>query len=129
MKDEDKITKALATILQQTQDGTLDWGATEIPKELEDFSSEVIKAVYETEYKHRVLRLFTYRRKCYYEEDLFYWEDNVALELSDDSQSSWWRFPKNVILWDLLEAVEFKTVGVEDFIDNIISGEEEEEEE
>ena len=125
MKDEDKITKSLAALLQQTQDGSLTWEAGDPPRSLNLTTSDIIDIVYVSTKGDRRLRLYPFKTKDYYDEDLYHWQDGVILEVSDESVSSWWQFPSNPIIWDLLEAVRFKTVEVEGFIDGLISESEE----
>lgn len=120
MKDKDKITKSLATLLQQTQDGSLTWEAGGVPRSLNLATDDIIDVVYVSTKGDRCLRLYPFRTKDYDDADLYHWRDDVTLEVSDESVSSWWQFPHNSIIWDLLEAVRFKTVGVEGFIDGLI---------
>ena len=124
MKDVDKITKSIATLLQQTQDGSLTWEAGRPPRSLSMPTDKIIDIVYVSTKGERCLRLYPFKTKDY-DGDLYHWEDGVTLEVSDESESSWWQFPHNPIIWDLLEAVRFKTVEVEGFIDGLISESEE----
>ena len=125
MKDKDKITKSIAALLQQTQDDSLTWEAGDPPRNLSLVTSDVIDIVYVSTKDKRCLRLYPFKTKDYYDEDLYHWRNGVTLEVSDESESSWWQFPHNPIIWDLLEAVRFKTVKVEGFIDGLISESEE----
>lgn len=125
MKDKGKITKSLAALLQQTQDGPLTWEAEEPPNGLSMKTDEIIDTVYISTKDGRRLKLYSFKTKCHYDEDLFNWTDGVTLKVSDESEISWWQFPHNPIIWDLLEAVRFKTVEVEGFIDGLISESEE----
>ena len=87
-------------------------------------TDDLIEAVFVAEKNDRSLRLFPYKRRCYMDEFDFYWEDCVTLEISDERGLSWWNFPKNPIIWDLLEAVMFNTIDVDGFINGLISEEE-----
>ncbi len=121
MKEESRTTKAIAALLRQTQDGTLKWAAISPPRDLTAGTADIVETVYLAETEGRLLRLFPFKTKNYAEEDVWYWDEGVVLELSDEKKMSWWRFPKQPITWDLLEAVQFKTVGVDQFIDTIVS--------
>lgn len=121
MKEESRTTKAIAALLRQTQDGTLKWQPIGATSDLTAGTEDVVETVYLAEAEGRLLRLFPFKTKYYTDEDVWHWDDGVALELSDEKHTSWWRFPKQPITWDLLEAVNFKTVGVDQFIDTIVS--------
>lgn len=120
---EDRITKVLAKLLQETQEGTLSWKVGKPPRDLTTGTDDVIDAVFVAEKNCRFLRLFPYKRKSYTDEFDFYWEDCVTLEISDETSLSWWNFPKNPIIWDLLEAVKFNTIDIDGFMNDIISEE------
>ncbi len=121
---EDKYTKVLAKLLQETQDRTLLWEVGKPPRDLTTGTDDVIDTVFIAEKKDRFLRLYPYKRKYYSDEFNFYWDDRVTLEISDNESLSWWQFPKNPIIWDLLEAVNFNTIDVDGFMNDIISEEE-----
>jgi len=123
MKEQDRITKLLAKLLQQTQEGTLVWEAGKPPRDLTFGTEDVADTVFISEKKGRILRLFPYKTKFYTDEEEYHWEDGVALDISDEKESSWWRFPQNPIILDLLEAVKFNTVDVEGFINGLLSEE------
>jgi len=122
--DENKITKAIAAIIQETQNGRLVWKAADPPSELTKGTEDIVEIVYYADRHERLLRLFPFKTKYYTDEDVWTWVDDLALEVSDESRSAWWRFPQHRIITDLLEAVRFKTVGVDKFIDSVLSGEE-----
>ncbi len=125
MKDKDKITKSLAALLQQTQDESLTWEVGDPPRNLSMPTDDIIDIVYYSTKDNHRLRLYPFKTRYYTDEDIYHWQDGVNLEVSDESESSWWQFPSNPIIWDLLEAVRFKTVEVEGFIDGLISESEE----
>lgn len=124
MKEQDRITNVLAKLLQQTQDGTLAWEAGKPPRDLTTGTDDLIDTVFIAEKNDRVLRLFPYKSKFYMDENEYRWDDGVTLEMSDERGLSWWHFPKNPIIWDLLEAVKFNTIDVDGFINGLISEEE-----
>ena len=120
MNDQSDITKALAGLIRETQDGGLVWKATTPPGDLAQ-GAEIVTIVYCASRGPRLLRLFPFKTKVYIEPDVGSWTDGCALEVSDDMGQAWWRFPEHPIVTDLLEAVRFKTVGVGDFIDSVLS--------
>lgn len=120
MNQENKTTKGLVLLLKLTQEGTLIWTATEPSPDITDGGNNVVKVMYVTRKDDRALRLYHYRFRSYTDEDEWHWDDNLALEVSDPQGISWWRFPGNRVIWDLLEAVKFKTTKVDEFIDKLI---------
>ena len=120
MTQENKTTKAIALLLEHTQEGRLKWEAVSPSSDLTEGSNIVVKVMYVAQKDGRALRLYPYRFRSYTDEDAWHWDDNLALEVSDPKYISWWQFPRNRVIWDLLEAVKFKTTGVDDFIDNLL---------
>jgi hypothetical protein len=49
------------------------------------------------------------------------WYSEVILALTDDVNNSVWKFPKERILHDLLEAVKYKTSGANDVIQSLLN--------
>ena len=121
MKEENKTAKAITLLVQQTQDGVLRWEAHSPGKDLTGGTDIFIESVYLAEKEEQTLRLYSYKDRFYTDEDVWHWEDRVALELSDKRGVSWWRFPAHPVIWDLLEAVRFKTVGADTFIDKLLA--------
>ncbi len=122
MKDKNRIVRAITSLIRKTQDGSIEWKPCPPPDDLLIPRSEtVVESVYMTKADDRIIRLYSYQRKSWPEEDIWYWEEEVGLELSDESGSSWWRFPETPALSDLLDAVRYKTVGVERFLEKLAS--------
>ena len=121
MTQQDKVTNAVVKILQQTQDGTLAWKPVHPSHDLTSGTEDVVETVYLAQKGDRLLRLYPYKSRYYLDDCEYHWEDHVALELSDKSRTTWWRFPGDRVIWDILEAVKFKTAGVEGFIDDLLS--------
>lgn len=120
MSVTNRFVDAITSLIQQTQDGTISWRACSPSDDLTKGSEDVVDTVYVAEKDGRLVRLYKYRYKHFTDEDVWYWDEDVALELSDEDKSSWWRFPEHRALWDLLEAVKFKVVGVDQFIDKLL---------
>lgn len=121
MTEENKTTKAITILLEQTQEGVLKWRVSGPGEDLTQGTDAIVDVMYVAEKEGRVLRLYPFQFRSYTDEDEWHWEDGVALELSDPHKMSWWQFPKHAVIWDLLEAVKFKTVGVDTFIDKLIA--------
>ena len=115
-----KTTKAIGLLLEQTQEGVLKWRVSRPGENVIEGSDRVVDLIYVADTGGRILRLYTYRSRSYTDEDVWHWEEGVALELSDPQKESWWEFPEHPVIWDLLEAVKFKTVGVDTFIDKLL---------
>lgn len=121
VKEKDRIVAAITSLIRKTQDGVLEWKTSSPTDVITEGTETLVDTVYLARKDDRPIRLYAYRRKCYTEEDVWYWGERVALELSDESGTSWWRFPEHPAIWDLLEAVRFKTVGVDQFIEKLLS--------
>lgn len=121
MTEESKTTKAITLLLEQTQEGVLKWQVGGPGKDLTQGTDAIVDVIYVAAKEGRVLRLYPFQFRSYTDEDEWHWEDGVALELSDPQRKSWWQFPKHAVIRDLLEAVKFKTVGVDTFIDKLIA--------
>ncbi len=121
MKYQDRITTAITSLIRKTQHGVLQWKPSSPTGDITWPSEIVVDTVYLATMADGVIRLYTYRSKYCPEEHLWYWEEDVALELSDEGKKSWWRFPKHPAIRDLLEAVRFKSVGVGQFLDKLAS--------
>jgi len=120
MSEEGRIAKAITRLIQETQDGQLKWVASRPSRDVSEGRDIIVDSVYTTKKDKREIRLYPYRYRSFMEEDVWYWEDGVALELADQDGISWWRFPNHLVIRDLLEAVQFKTVGVDQFIDKLL---------
>jgi len=121
MTEENKTTKAITHLLEQTQEGVLKWRVSDPDNDLAQGADTIVDVMYVTVKEGRVLRLYSFQFRSYTDEDKWHWEDGIALELSDPQKMSWWRFPRHAVIGDLLEAVKFKTVGVDTFIDKLIA--------
>lgn len=122
MKEEEKILKAVTCLIEQTQDGKLKWNACQPPNDITEGKEGTVHIVYQTERDNKLIRLYEYKDRVYTDEDVWHWDDRVALELSNEPKNAWWRFPRHSVIWDLLEAVKFKVAGADEFIDNLLLG-------
>ena len=116
MKNRNKIATAITSLIRKTQDGAVQWkvssrrGDSTIPAN-EGFDQNV----YHAEIAGRVVRLYGYTRR----DPADGLVEEVALEVSDENRESWWTFPDHPAIADLLEAVKYRTVGVEQFIEKL----------
>lgn len=117
--EKNKTIQAITLLLEQTQEGTLKWKVSSPARDLIQ-GPNLIDVVYIAEKDQRLLRLYPYKFKYFVDEENWHWENEVALELSDSQKVAWWQFPKHPVTWDLLEAVQFKTVGADSFIENLL---------
>ncbi|HXT02334.1 MAG TPA: hypothetical protein VN915_16795 [Elusimicrobiota bacterium] len=121
MTQENKTARAMFLFLKLTQDGKLIWTAMDPSPDTMEDGNKVVRVMYVAKKDDRMLRLYHYRFRSYTDEDEWHWEDSIALEVSDPKGLSWWSFPRNRVIWDLYEAVKFKTTKVDEFIDNLFS--------
>jgi len=121
--------KAIALIIKLNRDtieGKLTWQTSRVQPSLGN-GGIVIDNVYYTEVEKKILRLYKFSQKYYYEEDSFEWTENLRLEFVDFYWKSEFEFPPISILSDLYETVRYKTSGVESFLDSYLGDEEPEE--
>jgi hypothetical protein len=121
MKEENKFIKAIAKLIELTQDGTLKWTVSRETKELTKGTDNVIDLAYLAQEEVRQLRLYELKYKDYLDEFNFNWGNQPVLEIVDDLGHAAWTFPHNRALADLLEAVRYQTSGVDEFIDRLLS--------
>ncbi len=120
MNGRNRFVEAIATLIQQTQDGELTWEACTPGRDLTTQADTIADTVYMTKKDCWHIRLYPYKQKVWPEEDIWYWDERVALEVSDERESCWWRFPHEGAIWDLIDAVKFKVAGVGQFIDKLL---------
>ena len=120
MIDKNRIAAAITSLIRKTQDGTLQWRASPPADDLlVSTSDETVQTVYVAETAGRLVRLYSYTRRHWADEDASYWQEHVGLELSDENKKSWWRFPHHPAIADLLQAVRYRTVAVDQFLDRL----------
>jgi len=123
MKNRSKIVAAITSLIRKTQEGALQWKAVPPTGDLlVSTNEETVGAVYVAEMAGRLLRLYSYTRRYWADESLPYWQEHAGLEVSDENKKSWWRFPHHPATADLLEAVRYRTVGVDQFLDKLAAG-------
>jgi len=120
MREENRDFKAVTRLLELTQEGLLKWESRGPCDDILEGRDIVVDIVYVAAKDKRLLRLYQFRYKSWLDDVNWHWEEDIALELSDEKRVTWWRFPENRVLQDLLEAVKFRTVGVDQFLDELL---------
>ncbi|MDP2897080.1 MAG: hypothetical protein Q8Q12_11070 [bacterium] len=115
MKAKSRFTEAVATLIQETQDGILKWEPRLSSDELRPKLEGRIETLFVARKDPWLIRLYSYKT-----EDFTGSQHEVALEVSEQGKASWWRFPDEVAIWDLLDAVRFKEARVDEFIDKLV---------
>lgn len=114
MKAKNRFTEAITTLIQETQDGVLKW---EVPR-TDEFRPKVdgrLETLFVARKDPWVIRLYSYMREVFGGS-----EHEAALEVSEQGKTSWWRFPHEAAVWDLLDAIRFKQARVDEFIDKLV---------
>ena len=120
MNEENEMIRAIARLIEKTQDGEIRWEASAPSEDITTRNDIIVERMFCANLDKRRLRLYELNSREYTDEDIWHWSPGVALELSDEEKMSWWQFPPHPTIWDLLESVKFKVVGVKDFIAKIL---------
>lgn len=115
MKAKNRFTEAITTLIQETQDGVLKWLAQPPSVEVGPNLHLRVETHFLAKRDPWQLRLYSYRG-----EDPQGFQPEVALEVSEQGKTSWWKFPHEAAIWDLLDAVRFKEARVDEFIDKLV---------
>lgn len=81
----------------------------------------MVDLAYHAIHDGRQLRLFELKYKDYTDEYEYTWSAKPVLEITDGEGNALWAFPHNAANWDLLEAVQYQTARVDEFIDSLLS--------
>lgn len=129
MKDsQGKWVDAVAKLIELTQEGIVKWSTVDRSDVVLTNPDNRIEIVYIANYLGHRLQLF----RRYYENiswdelvtagPVKYWDTDVALQIADFTGRPLWTFPHNPLLDDLYSAVQYKTSGAREFIDRLLSG-------
>jgi hypothetical protein len=122
MKEENKFIKAVTKLIQLTQEGAIRWTLSKENRKITQGTENVVDLAYITVYEGQRLRLYELKYRDYFDEFQFTWGSQATLELIDDQGNAEWTFPpNNRAISDLLEAVQYQTSGVDEFIDRLLS--------
>ena len=130
--ESDKWTEVVAKLKARTQDGTLKWTARAPNKERE----RDVGPNFFADFKGRSLRLHKVLVTHHYAvtsggfgtKNIFRFtpgvetkeEEEVRLEIVDDTDNLLWTFPKTAATKDLYTAVCYQAAGVRDFLNSIL---------
>lgn len=76
--------------------------------------------VFVTTYKQWKIAIYKYEYKYFYDEDRFDWNEEVAIDLIDDSGKNEWTIPKVPSRRRLLDQIQFKNADVESLLDDVL---------
>jgi hypothetical protein len=118
--DIDKTSKAVTKILRQTLSKDLAWVIDSRKVQVGE-QEDIIGNVYYTTLLDKFLRLFKYKSLSVTDYDGFIWTERYKLQFIDDEGFSVWEFPYSNAVKDLYEAVSFKSIEVQEFLDKWLS--------
>lgn len=124
MSEKDKFVRIVAHLNQLTQENTLKWSSVSNPDDLDLGRDKSVGAVFETTYKNKKLRVYEEQYKYWTDEDSFSWSTRIVLAFVGSSDNNSWEFPNIAGLYDLLESVRYQSADVDNFINDIFSGNE-----
>ena len=121
MIDNSTAARVIAKLNVESKEGNIQWSSISNPR-LPIRGDGLIDKVYQTQYKEKLLRLYKYKDKSWFDEDDFEPIERIRLEFVDDDGNADWDFPNVVGLWELYDTVRFQNSKVEDFFKEILKG-------
>ena len=121
MKEENKFIKAVTKLIELTQEGSVRWTVSRDNRNIIQGTENVVELSYTTTYEGQRLRLYELKYKDYFDQDQYVWATTVVLEMIDNEENTVWSFPYNRAIADLLEAAQYQTAGVDEFINRLLS--------
>lgn len=118
-----KWVSALSKINKLTQDGVLRWAIQSPPSLMREGTDSKIDLVYVVTFKETNLRLYEVRYLAYDDYESSYWAKKPVLEVVDDLGRTLWTFPASRSIYDLFEAVQYQTAGVNQLLDKFLDSE------
>ena len=119
MISENKISKFIALLIDETKKGSINWEISS-SRNIDSLEGEqsIIGKIYETEFKEKFLRLYKYSEPIQVDEFEFRPKTFFKLEFIDENGNNLWSFPYYIReLFDLYETVQIKSSGLDKFID------------
>jgi hypothetical protein len=125
-KERGRLTGAVTRMIELTQQGKLEWRNASPSEAPED--EDRVTAAFVTTFNDRKLRLYGKRIEASQGEimKLFVtapqetkWRTIGVLEFINDFGMSLWRFPVSDATYDLLDAVQYRVAGVNEFLADI----------
>lgn len=136
---EDKLDQAILKIFNLTHSGAIDWHKSSPSASLVEGADSVISQYFEANYQGRKLGLFHERFRRETSDvamaraiaeltgslagDPTRWGERARLVLLYDDGELAYAFPQSRVVKDLLEAVRYKTSGVDKFLDELLNTE------
>jgi hypothetical protein len=114
----------ISKLNRETKEKKIEWQKSTSPIKSLIGSETIIDFVYTTNVVDKMVRLFKFKEKHYYDEDIYDWVENYRLEFIDISGNSIYTLPDDRSIPDLYETVRFKTSGIESFFDSYLSDDE-----
>jgi len=136
-KDRDIFLEGLTKIINLTQKGNIVWSAADASDIVCKPPEDKIKIAFKTYYLGKGLRIYerTYKEivnppsaftpiSVYVFEQRKpgeYWYSEIVLETLDDSGRPVFQFPRTIMLKDLFFAVQYQVSGIKEYLDKILS--------
>jgi hypothetical protein len=138
MSEEDKYLETVKRIMKATLQEEVKWEAFEIPEDEYKADQTYVQPAYRAEYNGRVLKIYRVRQREMVldvppssigvsgpTQDDFRekWVQSTVLEITDPKTGGRWQFPDRSALDDLYAAVQRKTAGVDEWMDDVLGEE------
>jgi hypothetical protein len=115
MVDDAKWNSVVERLITLTEQGVLEW--TENDSSLRE---NVLGRIYYTSFKDRNILVYEYNYKAYTDEDIWHWDNEVAIEFVDEQAKLQWQWPKSPLRFRLLEAIRYKMIKADSFLDAVL---------
>ena len=112
--DQNKWERVVSKLADDTRSGQVQWDldrAGIVERE------NAAGPVYVTETLGKKIAVYPIRYKYWLDEENFEWEDDISIEFLSPDWSTQWLFPKTRARGDLLEAIQYRFSGADDFAD------------
>jgi hypothetical protein len=116
--------KLVAKINRETKEGKITWQKSKTLSEPLIGTEALLGFVYTTKILNSHYRLYRFRHKYFYEEDLFEWLDGKRLELYDpNTGKSEFTISNTSMIEELYDSVQLKTSRIEEFYEEYLGDE------
>jgi hypothetical protein len=120
INDIRKWSEFCERLIAKTASGDLEW---------EDWGGRIGRPdarspLFVARYKAWRILIFKYSYKYFYDEERFDWDEEVAMELIDDTGKNEWTFPKVPNRYQLLDRIQFNHSDVQSLLDDVLSDDE-----
>lgn len=130
---EDKFDQAALKIFKLTHLGEIEWTKVTPPKSIGEGTDWIFPLYFEAKYQGRKLGLFRERLRLaagaarsawalatMADSEALQWTESDRLVLLDEDGELAYSFPRSRVIRDLLDAVRYKTSGVDQFLDELL---------